>query len=126
MKAKVLVATDDLETARSLHAVLSLADYETLFAVMVAEAVSFAENTKPDVVILDEGSLEDPSCAKWLEQHLALPAMLSVAPEKQSIVSNFPSSIFLIKPVQSLQLIHSVYTSLHTKPGGLQRKSRPT
>jgi DNA-binding response OmpR family regulator len=109
MKPKVLIVADDLETARSLHAVLSLAGYE----VVATEAFSIAENTNPDVVIVDESSLKDPSCTNWLEQHLTLAAILLVSPEQQNLVSNFPSSAFLIKPVSSLQLIHSVYASLH-------------
>jgi len=114
VKPKVLIVADDLETALSLHAALNLAGYE----VAATEAVSIAENPNPDVVIVDESSLKDPSCTNWLKQHLALPAILLLSPEKQNLVSNFPSSAFLIKPVHSLQLIHSVYASLHRERGG--------
>jgi two-component SAPR family response regulator len=118
LKPKILIMVDDFMNARSLEAILSLNECETVgIGPRSVDALSLTEIAQADLAIVDEGSLESMSCAKFFGQAGLLPSIYLISSGNEELISMFPLSTFLVKPVHTLQLIHTIHATLRKRRG---------
>jgi two-component system, response regulator PdtaR len=91
MRAKVLVVEDDAVIAMSMREILSLVGFEVVgVAATVTDALCLAENTKPDVAILDvrlAGRRDGIEGAMLLRQRSGLPVIFVTAQSDKATVA---------------------------------------
>ncbi len=108
---KILIIEDQLEIARELVSMLKKNNYEVVGVVNTGEqAISYIENERPDIVILDT-QLQDEVSPVLLTRHINevfdLPVIqLTVHSDPKSINVAMESKPFglLMKPVNETQL----------------------
>jgi DNA-binding NarL/FixJ family response regulator len=115
---KVLILEDEIMVAWSLREVLILTGYEVVgIAARVSDALCLAENTRPDVAIIDvrlAGDRDGIEAAQLLQQQFGIRAVFLTATwdkETKQRASFLDPAGFLVKPVHSWQLIQAIRTA---------------
>jgi DNA-binding NarL/FixJ family response regulator len=112
---KVLILEDDVLVAWSLREVLSLTGCEvTGIAATVSDALCLAENTRPDLAIIDvrlAGNRDGIEGAELLRHQFGIPVIFLTG-EIDKTTARRASSIdpagYLIKPVHDQQLVEAI------------------
>jgi CheY-like chemotaxis protein len=115
-KKKILIIDDSLDTRLVLSARLKKHAYDTVFAADALQAISVAQQTQPDAIILDLG-LPGVSGFIVLERLKANPTLACIpviiltadeSPESEFKGLEAGAVAFLHKPVQEAALIAAV------------------
>jgi len=117
--ARVLILEDEILVAWSLQELLSLVGYEvTGIAATVSDALCLAENTKPDLAIVDvrlAGQRDGIEGAELLQQQFGLPVIfLTGEVDKETVqrASALNPVRYLLKPVHGEQIVEAVRTAV--------------
>jgi two-component system, response regulator PdtaR len=119
MKPRVLIVEDEVLLAWSLGEILSLIGCEVAgIAGTVNDALCLAENTKPDLAIVDvrlAGQRDGIEGAELLRQQFGLPVIFvtgEIDKETERRASDFNPVSYLRKPVHGQQLVDAVRTAV--------------
>jgi DNA-binding response OmpR family regulator len=120
--ARVLIIEDELLVAWSLHDVLSLIGCEvTGIAATVSEALILAENTKPDLALVDvrlAGQQDGIEGAVLLRKQFGLPVIFltgEVERETAWRAAEVGPVEYLVKPVHTRQLVEAIRTAVERR-----------
>src|SRR4051794_18787801 len=120
-RTKILILEDETLLAWSMREVLSLVGYDVVgVAATVSDALCLAENTRPDVVIVDvalAGRRDGIEGADLLRKEWGTEIIFLTAQGDQTTIdraSAVDSAGFLVKPVHSQQLVRAIRRVLDT------------
>jgi len=123
-KHRILVVEDDRIIARSLRTILERLGYEvTALASTGLAAIREAEETKPDLVLMDivlDGEMDGIEAARVIRSHLCIPVIYLTAysdcatRERADATQPFG---YLPKPIMKNELRHMIEQALSTAQG---------
>src|SRR5262245_55446857 len=124
-KARVLIVEDDAMIVLGLHEVFELVGMDVVGAAAnVTDALSLAENTRPDVAIFDvrlKGRRDGIEGASLLRQRLNVPVVFltgNTESEVRERASRIEPVAFFTKPVHPKQLIRAIERALRASRRG--------
>lgn len=124
-KPRVLIVDDDPATLRMIEYIFDRADYEVYLAATGPEALSKADEAKPDLVILDV-MMPDVTGLEVCQRLRAQPAlarlpiiMLSAKDQLEDKVNGFQAGAddYVAKPVEPQELLARAKALLHRMGG---------
>lgn len=117
MVKKVLIAEDEIETARFLEASLKREGYEVNVVSDGQEAKNRILEESPDAILLDLGmpGVDGFEVLRWLrqEQHLDIPAIIVSAKDKMEDIKkgyNLDADHYIVKPIKIKDVLNSLQT----------------
>jgi DNA-binding NarL/FixJ family response regulator len=112
---KVLILEDDVLVAWSLREVLTLTGYQvTGIAATVSDALCLAENTRPDVALVDvrlAGNRDGIEGAELLRQQFGIPVIFLTGEIDKTTArraARIEPAGYLMKPVHGHQLVEAI------------------
>jgi PAS domain S-box-containing protein len=119
-RARIMIVEDERITAEDIHDILSHLGYEVTAVVSSGEeAIRQAEQTKPDLVMMDiriKGEMDGVEAAREIRERFGIPAIYLTAHADRETLDRAKLAEplgYLIKPFQEAELLASIEMALH-------------
>src|SRR5436305_5956658 len=129
--ARIMIVEDERITAEDIHDILTHLGYAVTAVVSSgADAISEAERTKPDLVLMDiriKGDMDGIEAAREIRERFDIPAVYLTAHADRETLDRAKMAEplgYLVKPFQEADLLASIEMALHKQKADQSAKQK--